>query len=79
MGDETAKEAAPAPEKVLLIPAPQAQAILNYLARQPFGEVYNLVPMLMNLKEAPIVVGPCPALAGLPDGPEGVPGAATED
>jgi hypothetical protein len=29
----------------------QAQAILNYLATCPYGQVYQLVAILMNLEE----------------------------
>jgi hypothetical protein len=40
-------------EKMLVIPLSLAQAVLNYLAKQPCGEVYNFVGALMGLKEVP--------------------------
>lgn len=37
-------------EPNLAIPQPVAQAILNYLAKQPYGEVVALVQALIQLK-----------------------------
>jgi len=42
------------PEKLFLIRAADAQAVINNLAKQPCGEVYALVTTLLNLQAAPI-------------------------
>ena len=42
------------PEKLFLIRAADAQAVINNLAKQPCGEVYALVTALLNLQAAPI-------------------------
>ena len=42
------------PEKLFLIRAADAQAVLNNLAKQPCGEVYALVTTLLNLQAAPV-------------------------
>jgi hypothetical protein len=41
-------------EKYLLIKQSDAQAVLNYLGQRPCAEVYNLVGIMLGLKEAPI-------------------------
>jgi len=40
------------PNRLLLIRAADAQAALDYLTKQPCGEVYDLVTVLLNLREA---------------------------
>lgn len=42
----------------LVISQPDAQAILEYLARQPYNEVANFVQLLVNLQESPVKIDP---------------------
>lgn len=40
-------------EQNLVIPQPLAQAVLNYLARQPYADVASLVQALLQLQKVP--------------------------
>lgn len=37
--------------KSFIIEAPQAQQLLNYLAKQPYQEVFQLITILQGLEE----------------------------
>lgn len=37
----------------VLVPVPIAQAVLDYLATRPYGEVYQLIATLQSLQPAP--------------------------
>lgn len=50
--------AAPQPDVLLLIPKSLVQAIMNYLAKCPCGDVFGLVSGLLQAPEAPVVVEP---------------------
>lgn len=39
------------PEKWVMLKASDAQAMLNYFAKQPCGDVYGFVTLMLNLKE----------------------------
>ena len=55
--------------KVFLLPEQLGQVILNYLAKQPYGEVAPMVGGIMNLKEAPPLPLACvPKEKGEPEG-----------
>lgn len=64
MASDEKKEATPqqgqgaVQDKMLVIPLSLAQGVLNYLAKQPCGEVYNFVTALINLKEVPQAAPP---------------------
>lgn len=45
-------------EQNLLIPQALAQAIVNYLAQQPYADVVNLVSAMTRLQPAPTVADP---------------------
>lgn len=45
---------------MLLIPIPVAQAILNYLATQPYQQVHELIHALQALEPAPEPTAPSP-------------------
>jgi hypothetical protein len=51
-------QTAPGSDKVMLISFALAQEVLNYMVKQPCGEVYNMVTALLKLKEAPLVQPP---------------------
>jgi hypothetical protein len=50
----------PQREPVLAIRPIEVQALLAYLARQPYGEVVQFINLLMTLKEPPVL--PIPAV-----------------
>src|SRR5205814_352432 len=45
-------------DKLLLIRAADAQAMLDYLTARPWCEVYMLIPALLELQEAPLPAEP---------------------
>jgi hypothetical protein len=54
-------------EKHVAIPVTLAQALLDYLATRPYGDVYTLVPGLQGAKEL-IITDPAPEQTnGSPD------------
>lgn len=52
-------------EKWVAIKTSDAQAILNYLGGQPCAQVYNMVGVLLNLKETAAPCAPCAPPADL--------------
>lgn len=40
-------------DQAISVPVPLAQALLDYLATRPYGEVYQLIAALQSLQPAP--------------------------